>query len=224
MLHRLLDYLARLNLELQGAAESRGVYSVAGALLNLTGPEQPDMVDMRPPGMEGYGLWARVVLRTMRLENATDTLAAIAAGGLERCILPWIPLMHGGDAPGIMEQWKQVAVTEPDRLLRGRCGVLALLFADLARRLAEWKRALEGWNMGESQVANAWRAEGRAEGELAASRAHLLRVLELRFGTSIPNDLRAALQGESDLTELARCLDAAVTANALAEFRAAVQR
>jgi hypothetical protein len=39
MLHRLLDYLARLNLELQSAAESRGVFGVAGGLLNLSGPE-----------------------------------------------------------------------------------------------------------------------------------------------------------------------------------------
>jgi hypothetical protein len=179
---------------------------------------------MRPPGMEGYGVWARVVLRTLRQESAADTLAAIAAGGLERCVLPWIPLMHGGDDLAIMEQWKHVAATESDRLLRGQCGVLALVFADLAQRQPEWKRALEGWNMGESQVANAWRAEGRAEGEVAASRTHLLRALEVRFGVPVPNDLQAALQTVTDLNDLSRYFDAALTANSLTEFRTAVQR
>jgi hypothetical protein len=74
--------------------------------------------------------------------------------------------------------------------------------------------------LGESQVVNAWRAEG----ELAASRASVLRALELRFGTPIPDNICMALQTEADLTELRRCLDAAITARTLVEFRTAVQR
>jgi hypothetical protein len=74
--------------------------------------------------------------------------------------------------------------------------------------------------MGESQVVNALRAEG----ELAASRASVLRALELRFGTPIPDNLRVALEAEADLIEVRRCLDAAITASTLVEFRATVQR
>jgi hypothetical protein len=164
MLHRLLDYLSRLNLELQSGAKPGEAHHVAGALLNLTGPVQPDTVDMRLPGMEQYGLSLRVVLRTLREEDAGSALAAIAAGRLDRCVLPWIPLMQGAGDPAIMEQWKQVAMTEPDTYLRGQYGGLALFFAELARRLAEWEHA---WRAG-TWVNRKWRTAGARRAEAKA--------------------------------------------------------
>jgi hypothetical protein len=48
-LHRVLEYLGRLNLELRTTPQS-GTYAVAGALLDLTGPEQPDTLHYQVPG------------------------------------------------------------------------------------------------------------------------------------------------------------------------------
>ena len=53
MLHRVLDYMGQLNLELQSNPASRDTYAAAGALLNLTGAAQADTIDIRLPGMEG---------------------------------------------------------------------------------------------------------------------------------------------------------------------------
>jgi len=50
-----------------------------------------------------------VVLHTMRAEEAARTLQGIAAGAVARCLLPWIPLMQGGRAAGIIETWKAQA-------------------------------------------------------------------------------------------------------------------
>lgn len=55
MLARIADYEGRLYLEYQGR------YRVAAAVVNLTGPPQPDAQDMRLPGMEEYGTFRRVV-------------------------------------------------------------------------------------------------------------------------------------------------------------------
>ncbi len=228
MLDRLLNYLAGLNLELRTVPPQGTAYKLAAVLLNLTGPEQPDTLDMRLPGMEDYGVWQRVVLRTLRSMDAMATLAAIAAGQLDRCVLPWIPLMHGAADPGIIKEWRRVAEAEPDTRLRTQWAGLALVFADLAGRAAEWKKGLEGWNMGESQVVNEWRAEGRTEGRatglLEARLADLLHVLEVRFSTAVPSEVKTVIEGSTDPDELSRWLDLALTAKSLEEFRAALRR
>src|SRR5262249_38595459 len=131
MLHRLLDYMGRLNLEQQTSPDSRGLYQIAGVLLNLTGSAQPDTLDMRLPDMPDYGGWARVVLRTLREEVPSATLTAIAASQTERCVLPWISLMHGADDPRIITQWRAVAEMETEGRLRSQYAGLALVFADL---------------------------------------------------------------------------------------------
>jgi hypothetical protein len=169
--------------------------------------------------MEEYELRLRVVPLPLRQQSAAATLAEIAGGRLGLCILPWIPLMHGGGEPAIINQWKQLAAGEADGLLRSQYVGLALVFADLAGQAPEWKRGMEGWNMGESQVVNEWRMEGRVR----EKRADVLRALELRFRTTVPPDLLAAAQSLTTLDELSRWFDASLTANSLDEFRAAVQ-
>jgi len=56
ILDRLLEYLARLRRELQPGAERRSRYAVLGALVNLTGPVQPDTLEMTLPQVFGVGL------------------------------------------------------------------------------------------------------------------------------------------------------------------------
>lgn len=170
--------------------------------------------------MEEYGTSTRVVLRTLSVEDAAATMALIAAGQLDRCLLPWIALMHGGDDPIIISQWREAAQGEPDALLRAQYGALALTFADLGGRASIWKRELEGWNMGESRVINEWRAEGRLAGERLA----LKRFLQGRFRLPLPGDLQTAIDGQTDLAVLARWIDAAAIVSSLDDFRSAVQQ
>ena len=131
--------------------------------------------------------------------------------------------MRGADEGSIMEQWKRLADRESDKQWRSDYAGLALVFADLADRLTVWQNALKGWNMKQSQVVLEWQKEARREGELAGQRAALLRAVRVRFKKKVPTKLSAAIAALNDADELARWLDAAVTADSLDEFRAAVQ-
>jgi hypothetical protein len=216
MLDRLFEYLARLRRELRHGPQRQGKYPVVAALLNLTGPAQPDALDMRLAGAE---LHLQVVLKTLREEDAGRTVQEIVAGRLARGILPWVPLMHGGGESDIINQWKAVAAAEPDSRLRAAYGSLALIFADLVGRLAEWRQALEGWNMTESQVVLEWLRAG----EVAAKRADVLRLLQLRFAIPVPADITEQVKAASDLNQLSHWFDTAAQAPSLDAFRAAMK-
>ena len=51
----------------------------------------------------------RAATRTLREEDAGDTLDRIASGETLRCLLAWISLMRGGGESAIIERWKLVA-------------------------------------------------------------------------------------------------------------------
>jgi hypothetical protein len=212
MLARLLDYVGQLYLELQSRA---GEHRVAAALLNLTGPEQPDTLTMCLPGMTDYGLRLRVVQRTLREESANVILTGIVAGRSPRDLLPWVPLMQAAGEVAIMEQWKAAAEAEPDDIRRAEYAELALIFADLAGRAAAWDRALEGWDMQRSQIVDRWRAD--------AVREDVFRVYEKRALAHMPDDLATRLRAITDLDELRRWLDAIALANTPDDFRRRVE-
>src|SRR5262249_7121106 len=70
----------------------------------------------------------------------------------------------------------------------------ALIFAELPGVWTEWKQALEGWNVRESQQVLEWQAEA----ELRNQRANLLRALEKRRQAPVPSDLAEAIQATQD--------------------------
>ena len=220
ILDRLLEYIVRLRREVRQGPDRRVQYATAAALLNLTGPLQPDVQDMALPCGAEVRLRFRPLVRTLRDDDSAATLRGIGAGSVGRCILPWIPLMHGGGDLDTMEEWKRLGGLGPDSRLRSVCGSLALVFAELAGRETEWKRSLEGWNVRESMVVNEWIAEGEAKGRRAA----LLQVLQARFRGKIPSDLMTTIEGASDADELSRWMPLAVTADSLDAFRAAIQQ
>ena len=69
--------------------------------------------------------------RTLRDEDARETLNAIAAGSILRWLLAWLPLMHGGAEPGIIEAWTVEAAREARPRDRGLLAHLTLTFATL---------------------------------------------------------------------------------------------
>jgi hypothetical protein len=219
MLERLHEYVARWRREKRPGPNRQGRFQVAAALLNLTGPIQPDTLEMLLPVPKDWGLRLKIVLRTLREESAADTLAGIARNQVARCILPWIPLMHGGAEPAIIDEWKRLAETEPSNRLRADYAGLALIFAELAGCRNEWYQALEEWNMRQSQQVLEWKREERVE----SVRDCLLHTLEVRFQTAVPADLAAAVQTVINLDQLNQLFDAALRAESLDAFRAAVQ-
>jgi hypothetical protein len=93
------------------------------------------------------------------------------------------------------------------------------LFAELSDVWKQWKQALEGWNVRVSQQVLEWQNEG----ELKGRRAALLRALEKRGKGPVPSDLAEAIQATEDMDLLSRWFDAALEANTLDDFRAAVK-
>jgi hypothetical protein len=156
-----------------------------------------------------------------RFSRAGDP-ARIAAGRAARALLPWIPLMRGSDLPAIIAEWKVLAAAEPDGPLRSAYAVLALTLAELTRGLVEWQKALEGWNMRESQTILGFIREGEEKGLLVRARADILRSIQLRF-SQIPQDVRVAIDGTNDIDTLNRWFDSSLTTSSIEEFRAAMK-
>ena len=134
-------------------------------------------------------------------------------------MLPWLPLLRGAADPVNITEWKRLAAQEPDSRSRSELGGLAQLFAERARTVSVWEKALQGWNMTESPLVNKWQDEARKE----ARREDVRRAIYLRFGTPVPADLEDLLATIKNNAELGRWFDASLTALSLDAFRAAVQ-
>ena len=216
ILDRLLEYLARLRRVLRWGPQRREKYQVVAGLVSLTGPPQPQSLEMMLPGSDSPALYFRVAVRTLRDEDAALTLDQIAAGEISRSLLSWISLMRGGNEPGIIERWKLVVDQEPNDEHRADYRDIATVFAELTDCAAMWKLGLEGWNMRESTIVAEWMAEGEAKGRRSA----LIEVLEQRFGAPIPPDLVMTIEGQADVSVLSRWFKAALKSESLDAFRA----
>jgi hypothetical protein len=215
-------YVLRARTEPPAAAGQALPPQLGGVIINLTGKAQARAVKATFPGVRQCNWSFDVLQRTLRQESAAATLSEIAAGRTTRWLLPWLPLMKGGAEMAIIEEWKQVALTEPDAEVRSTLGCFAVIFADLAKRSEPWEQALEGWDMETSQVVDRWhekgRAEGRAEGETLKGRQWLLALLESRFG-SLPADLIQRIQAVEDVQRLDRAFQQALNVRSLADFQ-----
>jgi hypothetical protein len=224
ILDRLLEYLARLRRELRHGPRRRDKFRVAAGLVHLTGSRSADTLDMTLPGDSTVGLRLTIASKALREQDAALILAEIAAGGASRWLLPWAPLMKNGGKPTIVEEWARLASAEPNPLWRSNYAALALIFAELTRHQALWKKTLEGWNVKTSPIIEEWkaegRAEGRAEGQAIGRREDLLQLLSDRFSESLPTDLVAAMAAETDLKKLSEAIRAVLKSASIEEFRA----
>lgn len=214
MFGRLLGYLADLWMRVKPDSERGSRFEVGAAVLNLTGAGAATR-EMRLPGTH-IVTHLGVEERNLARERADDTVGRIEAGTLGRCVLPWLPLMAGGEQETIIERWKRLAEQEPSARRRSEYAGLTLVFAEAAGCRPQWELRLKGWNVRESQVVNGWKAEARVE-----ERAEVvLVVLGEKFGT-VPEDLAGAIRATADLDKLRQWVGVAVRADTLAAFRAA---
>jgi hypothetical protein len=216
----LLGYVPRLAAETGGLA----LAAVGGAVVNFTGPAQPAVVRLTPSVAPTCRFEGEVLQRTLRDEDAEALLAAVTAGRVSRWLLGWLPLLRGGGDPGIIPGWRREARRLPNPLDRGDVGLMAKVFARLARRSPVWEAGLEGWDVETSPVLDEYRAKfkalGLAEGRAEGQRNLILQVGEKKFGRPPTRKQRAALDAVADLARLGRIggrlLDAADWADLLA--------
>jgi hypothetical protein len=217
MFGRFLMYLGQLWLERRPDKERDSRYQVAGIVVNLTGHGHSS----RDMTLGDTGLRTHLAILDCDLadKKAHLVLEGIAAGAIGRVVLPWIPLMRGGDESAIIERWKELALQEPDERRRAEYAGLALVFAEAADRRTVWKEALKEWNVKVSQQVLEWQAEARAQGAADKQAESILRLLNLRFPGGVPADLAEGVRAVRDLGKLDRWFDAAATVPSVEEFR-----
>ncbi len=220
-LERVVEYAIRFRRERRPESDPRLKYLVGGLMLNLTGPEQSDTLSMSLPGIPEIGFDLRVKRVAVREQDAKATLSRIAAGELDRCVLPWISLMKGSGESAMIEEWKRLADLEPNLRVRMDYATDALIFADLPGPVVyrEWKKALEGWNVRVPQAIVDWQNEGTLKNQ----RANVLRLLEKRCKAPVPSDLANKIEETQEMSLLEALFDAAAVANTFDEFRSAIQ-
>jgi hypothetical protein len=137
---RLLVYLGQLWEEERPTSERGSRYMVGAIVINLTGHGHTSR-DMTL-GTTGIRTCLGVAERDLEDEDAAAVLAGIAAGGIARCLLAFIPLMKGGAEAANIQEWLRLASAETDAGLRGDYGGLAVVLAEAAGRRDVWAQAL----------------------------------------------------------------------------------
>lgn len=228
MLERLAEYAWRLRREFRLGRGAAGKYDVASVLLNLTGSRQADELDLTQEDLDGAGPGIKAVVRTLREEDARETLARIAAGELARSVLPWVPLLrHAGEVDTI-KAWKTLAESESDPHRRGDFGGIALVFSELAKRGKAWRQQLEGWNVQQSEQVLEWQREARQagikEGIKEGVKEGVKRVLQRRFAVVASAEVFRRLEALDDRGELDRWFDAALAAESWEAFEREINK
>jgi hypothetical protein len=191
------------------------------AVVNLTGIGHTSRT--MELGQTGLRTCLQVVERNLSAEDAAATLAEIVAGRIGRCVLPFLPLMRGGTEVENIEHWKRLAAAEPDNKRCADYGGLALVFAELTEGRPAWQQALEGWNVEQSQQVLEWQAKARKDGKVEGKAEWLLRLLERRFATQVPEEIATVILATKDVAQLDHWFEAAWRTESLDEFRRLVQ-
>lgn len=212
MFGRLLEYMGRLWRTEKPSVERGDRFWLAAAVINLTGTGRSSRDFEWSSG--GPRTCLRVAEKNVALHSAANTLTNIAAGRTSRAFLALVPLMQGGAEPGIIEEWKRLALAEPDARCRSDLGALACVFAEAVGQRAIWKDALKEWNMIQSLQVLEWQTEGEIRGKVSS----VIAILEARF-QSIPAELVRTIRATSDMAKLNSLVSTAATSPSLDQFR-----
>lgn len=222
MLYRMGQYELALGQEIAPLIDPNREPIVASLLLTLTGEQTPAALRWQLPGVSGGTQVAPLVVN-FAAEDAAELVDGVAAGRVGPGMLPWVPLMRGGGEAGLIARWKQLAEQKVDAAKRANYRDAALVFAEKVREQVNWLRALEGWEMSESQYIKTFVLRGREEGVVIARRSDLLKAVRLRLQDPVPEPIRLAVEGTNDPDTLDRWFEVAITAGSLAELRSAMK-
>ncbi len=212
MFGRLLSYLGMLWIEEKPSPECGDRFEIGAVVVNLTGFGACSRTSSWPGAGIGSGLTIRE--RNLATFKAGKVLQQIADGAAPRSVLPWIPLMQGGDESGIIEWWQELAAGEPLASRRTDYAALAIVFAHAVKKQDVWRNALKEWNMLECEIVTEWEDMGRRKESVKS----VLEVLQEKFG-GVPAEVPGHLQAIDDLAILRRLLRDAVRAGSLDDFR-----
>jgi hypothetical protein len=200
-----------------------GRYNVVVMIVYLRGRCPVDVLDMTTP--DGMGTRHAPLVWNVEGDDAAGTVEAVANGVLSPGMLFWVPLMTGANQDSLVDRWNEVSsATIPDRSKRGDLASVAMVFAELAGRVPEWRRGLEGFEMTESMIVNEWIRQGEVRGLLSANRQTLLRILERKFAGVIPSEVARVINQQESLELLVLWIDEAISANSIDEFTAVLRR
>jgi hypothetical protein len=164
----LLVYLGLLHEDLRCGPEDRDRFQMMAAVLNLTETTLSTSIDWVPPlaaaptgpAEEPLGVKCRFWVRNVREEKAEETLDQIEQGKTALCILPWVPVMVGGDRPEVFQRWKALTLRQDKGYLLADYVALDLVFAELAGREGLWSAALKEFAVKDSRIAQQWEDKG----------------------------------------------------------------
>ncbi len=197
--------------------DRKGKYRVLTALVYLQGRCPEAVLDMTLPG--GFGTRHAPLVWNIAEDNAPATLEAVADGRLSWGMLFWVPLMAEGQQDAVIARWREVVTDKvPEPRTRGNLVGIALVFAELAGRRAEWERGLEGFEMTESQVVNEWINKGKAEGKLEERQRNLLRTLTIRFPGAVTDEIIRLVNRQDSLSLLDDWAQAALQTSTIEQF------
>jgi hypothetical protein len=218
ILYRMGQYQMLLAREVNPSCDPDGP-AVAALVLNLSGTQQTPRLQWT---WGNHGTWLAPFLVNAAGLEASAQLEKIDGGELGLTILPLLALMSGGGTPEFIERWKRAAEREPDESRRRLYRDAVQVLAELTAWQVNWLQGTRDWMMRESQLINSWIREGKDLGRLEFARELLLKRLK-RMEDPVPENIRLAVEGTTDLEKLEHWIDAAENARTIAELRHQMQ-
>ncbi|MGL4553129.1 MAG: hypothetical protein ACRC33_18340 [Gemmataceae bacterium] len=112
----------------------------------------------------------------------------------------------------------------PDRKRRADLIEAVQMFSELARNIRTWRPVLEGWDVGESQILNPWRAEAAARATLRTKRQYILGLLDARFPGKSPAEVRQSIEQQDSNEVLDDWFRSLAEASTIDDFLRALRR
>jgi hypothetical protein len=132
--------------------------------------------------------------------------------------------MSGSDDPAVLARWHELASRVENKRIRADLLRIALVFAELAGRLAVWSDAMKEWTMIESKLVMEWTADARRETELATRRDVLFQTLKERFAIPLPEEVVGVINQQVSVEVLRDWFRAALHVPSLDAFLAVLRR
>ncbi|MBY0230756.1 MAG: hypothetical protein K2W96_15830 [Gemmataceae bacterium] len=192
---------ATLRVAARHGPEKEGRYFAVAAFVYLAQPCPASLLDMTLPS--GAGTRHQALVWDVCAELAGPAIEKAARGEWSWGTLFWVPLMAGAGDATVIKRWVEVAEqVVKDEARRGQLFKIALVFAELSRRVPEWRRGMATFTLTESQVVNEWKQEAWDEATLRTSRKNLLALIDGRFPGRLQADYRRMIDQQDSLPML----------------------